>query len=420
MLSCPWRMDVAAAVPVRQMSEAMIAVEGRAVLPGRSSLSLARADHRPEGNVNVATGVVGIGVRDGVRCSIMMLPRKRQTTAVGIAVEGQPAVLTGRPSVRAEPTSCSFRPPEDAQCAICLEGESSEARLLMLDCSHCYHLECIKEQLVLGKQQQQRPGVRITHTHLLCGLCRQDIAVTPGQDELLSRDAPPALRIADAGKLQTICAPMRELRAQCLEVCRERARIDGSIENLEDLARSEANDSIARNMACYRCSGCSKLFCGGKIECAAAAGDSDAAGELEGTANQDLSGPVCGKCAWRGMTGGGKCKQHGPSKAIFKCDCCCGIATWDCAGNHYCDECHKNPDDRKTMRAFCHGGPKDGCPLGVLHPPNQARNIGIRRCGFVIGCVACLGIDEHCQMGAVSQQTRQRWKKVSAAFRDES
>ena len=427
--SCRVLADLLQPVPVCQMAEAAIAVEGRAVLVGRSSLTLARAHHCPGGNVNVATGVVGIGVR---RC-IMMLSHQRQTTAVGITVEGQPAVLIRRPSVRAEPSrgKPALRPPQDAQCAICLEGESSEARLLMLDCSHCYHLECVKEQLMLGNQQQRRPGVRITHTHLLCGLCRRDISITPCQDELLSRDAPPALRIADAGRLRTICAPMHELREQCLEVCRERARIDGSIEHLEDFDRSQANDSIVRKMACYRCSDCAKPFCGGKIECEAEAGDSDAAGEREDTATQALSGPVCDKCAWKrtpqggkceehGPSKGGKCEEHGPSKAIFKCDCCCDVATFDCGGNHYCDECHKNPNDYKTMRAFCRGRPQDGCPLRVTHPPNQPRNMMTRKCGFVVGCVSCLGIDEHCQMGAVSQQTRARWRKAASVFRDES
>jgi len=241
----------------------------------------------------------------------------------------------------------------------------------------------------------------------------------------------PALRIADAGRLRTICAPMRELREQCLEVCRERARIDGSIEHLEDFDRSQANDSIVRKMACYRCSDCAKPFCGGKIECEAEAGDSDAAGEREDTATQALSGPVCDKCAWKptpqggkceehGPSKGGKCEEHGPSKAIFKCDCCCDVATFDCGGNHYCDECHKNPNDYKTMRAFCRGRPQDGCPLRVTHPPNQPRNMMTRKCGFVVGCVSCLGIDEHCQMGAVSQQTRARWRKAASVFRDES
>ena len=260
--------------------------------------------------------------------------------------------------------------------------------------------------------------MRITHTHLLCGLCRQDITITPSQDELLSRDAFSALRIVDAGKLNTICAPMHELRAQCLEVCRERARIDGSIENLEDLDRSEANDSIARRMACFRCSDCAKLFCGGKIECAAEAGDSDVAGERECTAIQGLSRPVCDKCTWKQLRSSRKCEDHGPSKAIFKCDCCCGIATFDCGGNHYCDECHEDPNhsDRKTMRAFCRGRPEDGCPLGVPHPPNRPRDMSIRKFGFVIGCVSCLGIDEHCQMGDVSRETRAGWKKAAAAF----
>jgi len=400
--------------PTTTMTDIAIAVEGRAVFEQRhSSLTLDGASHHPGSNVNV--GVAGI-VRRSVIESAMMLPRKRQTTAVGIAVEGRPAVVIGRPSLRHEPTSGrdALLPPQDARCAICLEGESSEARLLMLDCSHCYHLECVKEQLVLGKQKQ--PGVRITHTHLLCGLCRQDITITPSPDELLSRDAFSALRIVDAGKLNTICAPMRELRAQCLEVCRERARIDGSIENLEYLDRAEANDSIARKMACFRCSDCAKLFCGGKIECAAEAGDSDVAGEREGTAIQGLSGPVCDKCTWKRLRSSRKCDDHGPSRAIFKCDCCCGVATFDCGGNHYCAECHEDPNDRKTMRAFCRGRPEDGCPLGVPHPPNRPRDMSIRKFGFVIGCVSCLGIDEHCQMFDVSRETRAGWTKAAAAF----
>ena len=57
-----------------------------------------------------------------------------------------------------------------------------------------------------------------------------------------------------------------------------------------------------------------------------------------------------------------KCEKHGARYAIYKCDCCCSIATYDCSGNHYCDRCHASPFD-----GACTGGGEskpEGPPRG--------------------------------------------------------
>lgn len=335
-----------------------------------------------------------------------------------LAVHGQPASLLDRrewdpsPNIHADhlrvsrdgKPSCLHQIPKDARCAVCLEGDSRDNKLLLLDCSHCYHLDCIKAQLASGKKQQS--GERITHGHLQCGLCRADIRVTVAGEELLARDAQTGQRLIAAAKLNSLSRPMLELREHCLGVCRERARVDGSIAGLENLDASEANDRIAHEMACYRCRACAEVFCGGMVECAAAASGE---GDDNGTAGDGA--PFCQKCAWKRVGGSNKCDEHGPSKAIYKCDCCCAVATFDCGGNHYCDTCHATPNDRRTIRPQCRGRPGDACPLGILHPPNQPRDNGVAKNGFVLGCVVCLGIDAHCVMGAVSSSTRARWAK---------
>mmetsp|Transcript_20568 Transcript_20568/g.33182 ORF Transcript_20568/g.33182 Transcript_20568/m.33182 type:complete len:159 (-) Transcript_20568:109-585(-) len=148
-------------------------------------------------------------------------------------------------------------------------------------------------------------------------------------------------------------------------------------------------------MATYQCFECGDTFCGGKAECDA---QSDKAKKAK-----------CRECSFAGARSSLKCKKHGVKYAIFKCDCCCSIATYDCSGNHYCNTCHSKIDKKTVGRPKCRGREGDNCPLGVPHPPNQVRNHDIQKNGFVVGCTKCLGIHAHCTMSAVSASTRARF-----------
>ena len=45
----------------------------------------------------------------------------------------------------------------------------------------------------------------------------------------------------------------------------------------------------------------------------------------------------------------------------------------------------------------------------VNHPKNNPREHSTRRRGFVLGCTACMGVEEHVNM-YVSAGTRARWE----------
>ena len=93
-----------------------------------------------------------------------------------------------------------------------------------------------------------------------------------------------------------------------------------------------------------------------------------------------------------------KCRKHGYKYAVYKCDSCCAVATFDCRSNHFCGRCHTNPYNDKDYP--CPGGP-DKCPLGICHPPNGVGYHGKGPdgkgdCdpGYVIGCVRCFAGDD--------------------------
>jgi hypothetical protein len=128
--------------------------------------------------------------------------------------------------------------------------------------------------------------------------------------------------------------------------------------------------------ALFICKTCKKPHIPGKLSCAE---------EL----NLDLSKKdfECDECKWaRSNTKDHRCFIHGKKYAMFKCDSCCSLATWDCFSNHYCDRCHRNASGYKNYP--CPG--KDKCPLGIAHPPNSHGVHQDADVGFVVGCAKCL------------------------------
>lgn len=257
-------------------------------------------------------------------------------------------------------------------CSICMEQFEEEtvtpssAAAVRLVCNHVFHLGCLESQI-----DARCSTSRLTFGYLHCALCR-----TPMQRDIISS--------ADAHF---------QLQDQVFKVCRKRATEDDAIAGLEAMHLGDAFQAVMQQMAAYHCARCEAVFCAGKAECAA-------------SVEIDPRTLLCQDCAWRDARSDHKCGVHGAAKAIFKCDCCCAVATYDCSGNHYCDSCHARPYDGGVSRPECQGRVCDKCPLSLLHPPNVPRCHETRKIGFVIGCTACLGIDNHCEM-AVSSQTAQ-------------
>mmetsp|Transcript_32561 Transcript_32561/g.80822 ORF Transcript_32561/g.80822 Transcript_32561/m.80822 type:complete len:282 (-) Transcript_32561:374-1219(-) len=279
------------------------------------------------------------------------------------------------PVTRAQATAPSQPPPPPPPppllpkpkpvCSICLEG----GRLMALGCQHSFHRSCLEAQVSAGS-----PSARLTFAYLGCALCR--IPIRRGAFPLLEAH--------------------HKLQDQVFAVCSTRAVEDDAIAGLASMNREVAFEAIMQQMAAYHCARCEVVYCGGKAECA--------------HTDIDPSTLLCQPCAWRDARSDHKCRVHGAASAIFKCDCCCSVATFDCSSNHYCDDCHAHVEDGGIGRPSCRGRVSDRCPLSLPHPPNQPRkHSGASRSGFVIGCSACLGIAEHCSLGAVSPQTRERF-----------
>jgi len=276
--------------------------------------------------------------------------------------------LAAMPPLPTDPSSSMqlpTAPDSSGNCAICLEAGEA---MICLDCGHEFHRACLEAQVASGCMT--RP--RLTFGFLRCALCR-----TPMRQGVIDG-----------------LEPHLELQSRVQSVCLARATEDGTIDGLDTMATEAANEAALQAMAAYHCARCDAVFCAGKAECA-------------GGADPDPTTLLCQDCAWRDAKSDHKCRVHGASKAVYKCDCCCSVATFDCSGNHYCDWCHSHTSDGGIGRPQCRGRVCDRCPLSLPHPPNQPRNHSVKKPGFVIGCTACLGIDHMCEMQVSSEAVRQ-------------
>jgi len=276
---------------------------------------------------------------------------------------------------------------DDVCCCICRglaseddeddpDGDSSGGIIQLTSCQHHAHVICLKQQL-----QARWASKNISFNYLQCGECR-----TPLAHDMLSR----------------YLAPHIQLKEDVERLCREQALVNDYAEHKEDFASKLAADyatATAECMAtfsCYMCSVCSEPFCGGRVDCAQddqiilsqmkcqscafnlQKGTTDA---KTGQAKKEEAADVkFASSAWRG-----KCHMHGYKFAIYKCDSCCSVATWDCSSNHYCDRCHGQASSHKNYPC---PGPKT-CPLGIEHPPNKPGVHGTVDNGFIVGCSKC-------------------------------
>jgi len=251
----------------------------------------------------------------------------------------------------------------DTTCPICTDADSD----MKLDCGHQYHSECVQMQL-----NAKWSGARITFNFLDCAMCRQ--------------------RMVHASLKQQI-DQFISMKTKIEEMAILKAKEENLVNGLEGQALIE---HCWKTLAFYMCVTCAEPYCGGLVSCAA---------DLE----IDLKQLRCQKCTFEEMEQRQKeaqkenkdeeqkipdlrCHTHGYRYAMFKCDSCCNIATWDCIYNHYCERCHSLAGTAKDYP--CPGIAK--CPLGIPHPLNLP---GVH-CAkpdpipFVIGCMKCIGMEE--------------------------
>jgi len=242
-----------------------------------------------------------------------------------------------------------------SSCIICLE----QVRTCVLECGHTVCQECLQSQL-----NSRWPGDRITFGYLRCGICRAPLAHESITQQLKSHT---------------------DFQEKVAEVALTGARENGllndlynkSYERAEILSPEYVLQYATNRMVVCQCSECQVPYCAGVAECA----------QLMDTGMSHQK-PRCPSCIWKSTSGahGRKCEKHGPQFAIYKCDCCCSLAVWQCGNSHFCEPCHSG----QPREHFCCSGPED-CPLGIAHPPN-----GPSPGNCVFGCSACAGcLDEN-------------------------
>ena len=91
---------------------------------------------------------------------------------------------------------------------------------------------------------------------------------------------------------------------------------------------------------------------------------------------------------------GNICQKHDIEHAIYKCDSCCGVASFCCSGYYCCKRCHddilgRNKDNMYKVNKYeCYPCPgPEKCPFKFKHPKNE--NIFSAKVHFVLGCKKC-------------------------------
>jgi hypothetical protein len=242
-------------------------------------------------------------------------------------------------------------------CGICFEI----TEMMDLHCGHSFCRPCVQGQLAA-----RWSGSRMSFSYLNCGLCRTAM-VHP--------------------ELETQLVVHQELKRNAAKEAIQKFRDDGLVKDLvQRFGRDATDDEIAEiavaEMAVLECSSCQKPYCAGRMDCAAMF-----------ERDEEVTPAVCADCEWSRMAVANdhRCMVHGHRFAMFKCDSCCAMATWNCFSNHYCERCHNQAGEEKHYP--CPG--PELCPLGMLHPPNrQAVHCRENYASFCIGCTACLGDTE--------------------------
>ena len=264
-------------------------------------------------------------------------------------------------------------------CYICMNDDSSDM-ICLTSCQHTMHLDCLRGQLAA-----RWTGKRISFGYLTCGECRVPIA-----HPSIDHDIESHLQLKQ--RVERLCIDKYVEDGYMDPISQEvKPSADQPVEAID------ANHPAVSLLACFMCVSCDQPFCGGRVDCAEDA-------ELDASS---LCCPSCAfdaqKCTTDNIAASasslsqaapsswlGKCVEHGYVYAVYKCDSCCAVATWDCRSNHYCERCHNLAGSAKNYP--CPG--RALCPLGIEHPPNQPGVHGEIDNGFVIGCTKCfLGPD---------------------------
>ena len=296
-------------------------------------------------------------------------------------------------------------------CTVCLEEgaeqDNNNNKMMMIKtiCNHDMHVACAHQ--LLDNMWSQR----VTFNYMTCPSCRAPLHFV--KDSSSSSSSSSSLLLL-SDKIQMHSLIRKDVVSMVFAYVQKQEYTDIQTvtdNNASAYARHKMEEDCLGKINCFLCEDCDRIFASGRVDC----------GELQNnmSSSSDNSQHLqqskemrCEECIFDEINPSSKkCRAHGVLYAVFKCDCCCSIASYDCSGNHYCDVCHGTLNKKPSVRPKCRGQVGDCCPLGVPHPLNAARNHSEKRDGFVVGCTKCLGIDEQCETPSfgVMPETKERW-----------
>ena len=238
-----------------------------------------------------------------------------------------------------ESAAASNLPDPSEICSICFTSSLDEEPCVQLGCGHIFHANCVLELL-----KHKWTTLRISFAFMSCPSCKHPI------------EASHIYEISE--ELEKLYILRSDLQVKAMKIARSQ-QID------KDPRLSTPGDHYFGNpvklaeakVSFYMCSLCDKPYFGGLIDCEQEQGMQDT------TRREDL---ICRICLMKEMSiGSTKCKNgHGDQFIDWKCQWCCSVAIFNCAGGTLwmCDRHHtKGP----KVVEDCGG---KNCPLNIPHP----------------------------------------------------
>lgn len=250
---------------------------------------------------------------------------------------------------------------EEDGCPICLCEVSEEPHFKLPCCGNELHAECFLQQLKSFKR-----GLW-TGTHLHCPLCRENFFEGDRTSQWFWVDYQPLYEVVS----RQPGFNYRDFENAIQSRYSQYQSVKKLLKEKDDSVPEEERGGWAVQI----CDLCQCPHISGKLTCAE---------EMNFDFDAEF---VCDACEWGHKEAKDhRCFKHGKKYAVFKCDSCCSLATWDCFSNHYCERCHQSACSTKNYP--CPG--PDKCPLGIAHPKNSHGRHGEHNLGFVVGCFKCI------------------------------
>ena len=269
-------------------------------------------------------------------------------------------------------------------------------RIIMLTCSHKYHIACIREFVHKGS-----PSLSLTFQHMFCPLrCSPFLGDHPDLKDLIQHDGAMRSSSIQGDEVQTLTKAADgwyrahnehnefdssnrelmelaqainlqfELMLKVVTAAVERLRL----ENPAEVAVAQTNgDERAAAMGYYTyfpCHICAEPFFGGARRCG------------EGLPEPAAAELICPAC--NGFVGLASCVEHGTDHGAYRCVFCCRRrpAIFICAADYYCGGCH---GDQSNLPRPC--DPRD-CLFDGLHPAGAGAP-GRKAPTRFLGCALC-------------------------------